>query len=454
MPGVGVTYHCDWAWLGGATADADVRIEVDAGRISAVTPGAGRANPTDVRRPGLTLPGLANAHSHAFHRALRGRTHGGRGSFWSWRDRMYEIAATLEPDAARRLATAVYGEMARAGITVVGEFHYLHHRPDATPYPDPNAMGWSLVEAARDVGLRLTLLDTCYLHGGIGAAPDRTQRRFNDGNATAWTRRVDALADALRGDPTVRVGAAIHSVRAVDPDAMAAVAAWAADRSVPLHAHVSEQPVENRQCRDAYGISPVELLHRQGALGERFTAVHATHLTDDDIARLGDAGARVCGCPTTERELADGIGPFGALADAGCGLCVGSDSHAVIDVLEDARGIELHERLATGRRGRFGPEAVLTAATAEGYDSLGWPEGGRLAVGALADLVTVAPDSLRTAGLGADPLGIVAFAAGAADVSDVVVGGEVVVEGGRHVHLDVERALADALAELTERAAP
>ena len=422
-----------------------MRIEIEGDRIVAVVANSGAPGAGVARRRGLTVPGLANAHSHAFHRLLRGRTHRGTGSFWSWRQQMYEVAATLEPDSYRQLATAVFGEMARAGITVVGEFHYLHHRADGTPYEDPNAMGLALVDAARTAGVRLTLLDACYLYGGIGTPPDETQHRFSDGDGASWARRVTVLADRLTGEPTVRVGAAIHSVRAVDPDTMATVARWAAERDTPLHAHVSEQPAENEQCLTAYGVTPVGLLARTAALSNRFTAVHATHLTTDDIAALGSARCRCCACPTTERELADGIGPLGALADAGVGLCVGSDSHAVIDILEEARGIELHERLATGRRGRFAPEALLTAATEAGYRSLGWPEGGRLAPGALADFVTIGDRSVRAAGLGIDPLGIGVFAAAAADITDVVVGGEVVVEGGRHVSIDVEAALADVI---------
>jgi len=442
------TYHCEFAWLGGDAASADVLLETDGERIAAVTPDAGPTVPAGTTHlAGLTLPGLANAHSHAFHRVLRGRTHGGTGSFWSWREQMYAVAGGLDPDGYRRLARAVYGEMARAGITVVGEFHYLHHQAGGAPYANPNAMGLALVDAAADVGLRLTLLDTCYLHGGIGVEPDATQERFGDGDALAWATRASALADGLAGHPRVRVGAAVHSVRAVDPTAMEVVAAWTDERGAPLHAHVSEQPAENEQCVEAYGVTPVELLAQRGLLGERFTAVHATHLADADVDRLGAASCWCCFCPTTERELADGIGPARALVDAGARLTLGSDSHAVIDVLEEARAVELNERLASNVRGSFGPAQLLAAATEHGCASLGWADGGRLAVGTLADFVTIGDDSVRTAGLAHDPLGVAVFAAGAADVRHVVVGGEVVVADGRHVRLDVEAELRQVLDE-------
>ena len=208
---------------------------------------------------------------------------------------MYELAGALDPDSCFALSRAAFGEMALAGITCVGEFHYLHHAPDGTPYEDPNAMGRAVLAAAHAVGLRVTLLDACYLHGGI--------ERFRDRDAAAWVERVDALAE--RGP--ARVGAAIHSVRAVDPEAARVVAEWAADR--PLHAHVSEQPKENEDTLARHGRTPTALLADAGALGEHFTAIHATHLTDEDVALLGGAGATICLCPTTERDLADGIGP-------------------------------------------------------------------------------------------------------------------------------------------------
>ena len=423
---------CELAWLGGEAAEADVLIEVSGDRIAALTGGVDP--PGDAHRlAGLTLPGLANAHSHAFQRALRGRTHAGEGSFWTWREQMYELAGALDPDACFALSRAAFGEMALAGITCVGEFHYLHHAPDGTPYDDPNAMGRAVLAAARAAGLRITLLDACYLHGGI--------ERFRDRDAAAWVERVDAIAE--RGP--ARVGAAIHSVRAVDPAAARVVAEWAAGR--PLHAHVSEQPKENEDCLAAHGRTPTGVLAEAGALGEGFTAIHATHLTADDVALLGGAGATVCLCPTTERDLADGIGPARRLAEAGAALATGSDSHAVIDPFEEARAIELDERLATGVRGAHRAPELLRAATAGGYAALGGPEGGRHEAGALADLTTLSLDSVRLAGL--DPRHAAAtavFAAGAPDVRDVMVGGAWIVRDGRHTGFDVPAALREALA--------
>ncbi|HEY8093467.1 MAG TPA: formimidoylglutamate deiminase, partial [Acidimicrobiales bacterium] len=338
---------CQWAWLGGPQAEPSVLLDVDNDRVITVTVGV-EAPPAQAERlPGLTLSGLVNAHSHAFHRALRSRTQAGRGSFWTWRDQMYRLAATLTPDTYRRLATATFAEMVSSGITAVGEFHYLHHGPGGVPYDAPNAMGDALVEAAAEAGIRLTLLDTCYLHGGIGQEPNEVQRRFSDGSVEQWAERARGLAPS----PTVRIGAAVHSVRAVDPEAMVQVAAWAAERGAPVHAHVSEQPAENDDCLAAYGQTPTAVMGAAGLLGERFTAVHATHLTEGDVAALG--ASHVCFCPTTERDLGDGIGPAAALVGAGARLCLGSDSHAVIDLFEEARAVELDERLAAISRGHL-----------------------------------------------------------------------------------------------------
>jgi formiminoglutamate deiminase len=430
---------CDHAWLGGEMAEGGVLISIDGERITSVEPRTSAPAGAE-RLGGLTLPGLANSHSHAFQRALRGRTQGGSGSFWTWREQMYALAGTIDPDRYLALARATFGEMALAGITVVGEFHYLHHSPDGKPYSDPNAMGHVVVQAAREAGVRITLIDACYLRGGFSEPLDDVQKRFADADASAWVERVSELS-------LPRLAAAIHSVRAVDPDSARVVAEWAASRSAPLHAHVSEQPAENEGCLNAHGLSPTALLSSVGALSERFTAVHATHLTDVDVRLLGDSGVTCCLCPTTERDLADGIGPARRLREAGAQLSVGSDSHALIDVLEEARAIELDERLASGVRGNHSAADLLCAATADGYACLGWHDGGRIEPGGLADLVTVGLDSVRLAGT--DPARAaesVLFAGGASDVRHVMVGGRFIVRDGAHVHLDVPSELAAAVA--------
>jgi formiminoglutamate deiminase len=433
------SYWCELAWLGDSPAVSGVLISVEGELITSVE--AGVAPPPDAERlPGLTLPGLANAHSHAFQRALRGRTHGGSGSFWTWREQMYALAGTIDPDGYLALARATFGEMALAGVTVVGEFHYLHHGPGGVPYDDPNAMGHAVLQAASEAGLRITLIDACYLRGGFSQPLDEVQKRFSDRDAEAWARRVDGI------DKEVRVGAAIHSVRAVDPSSARAVAEWASGRTVPLHAHVSEQPAENEGCLAAHGLSPTGVLAVAGALNERFTAVHATHLTDVDIAMLGDAGVTCCLCPTTERDLADGIGPARRLREAGARLSLGSDSHAVIDLLEEARAVELDERLATRERGSHSAVELLSAATSDGYRCLGWEDGGRIQPGALADFVTLGLDSVRLAGTDlSTALESALFAGTAADVRHVMVGGRFIVRDGAHVDLDVARELAAAV---------
>jgi formiminoglutamate deiminase len=435
-------YWCELAWLGGERAESGVLIEVEGSRITAVTSGIPAPLSGARRLEGLTLPGLANAHSHAFQRALRGRTQHGSGSFWTWREQMYRVADGLDPERYLALARATYAEMALAGVTTVGEFHYLHHGSGGVPYDDANEMGRVLMTAAGEAGIRITLIDTCYLHGGIGEPPEGPQRRFSDGSAEAWAERVDALRDGA----SVRIGAAVHSMRAVDPDAAAVVAGWARERDRPLHAHVSEQPAENEACLEAHGRTPSALLADAGALDADFTAVHATHLDEADGRLLGGAEACCCVCPTTERDLADGIGRMRPLVEAGASLSLGSDSHAVIDLFEEARAVELDERLASGERGHHGAAALLRAASEGGHACLGWTDAGRIESGARADLVTVSLDGVRLAGT--DPehaLEAVVFAAAAADVRDVLVDGRELVADGRHVSIDVPRELDAAV---------
>jgi formiminoglutamate deiminase len=414
----------------------DVRFEIADGRFTSITVDA--AADGAQRLSGVALPGLANCHSHAFHRALRGRTHDGGGTFWTWRQQMYHLAGGLDPDRYLALARATYAEMALAGIAGVGEFHYLHHAPGGTPYADPNAMAEALRTAAADAGVRLTILDTCYLAGGLGPDGHRplddVQVRFSDGDADGWAQRVAALQE----DATTRIGTAIHSVRAVPREAFDTARHVAPAR--PLHVHVSEQVAENEACREYYGCTPIALLDDAGVLSPATTAVHATHLTGDDVQRLGTAHATVCLCPTTERDLADGIGPGRELADAGVPLSVGTDQHAVVDLFEEARGVEMHERLTERRRGRFAPADLLELLTR--HDRIGWPDAGRLEPGRRADLVAVHLDSVRTAG--SEPAQVL-FAATAADVDTVLVDGRPVVAGGKHMLGEVGPLLADAI---------
>jgi cytosine/adenosine deaminase-related metal-dependent hydrolase len=445
------------AWLPGQGVRRDVLIEAEGDRFRAVTPGAEPS--TAEYLPGLTLPGFANAHSHAFHRALRGSTQVGKGTFWTWRERMYQVAERLDPDSYLALARAVYAEMTLAGVTCVGEFHYLHHRGDGRPYDDPNAMGRALIQAAADAGLRMTLLDACYLSGGLApmaptaptaptapetpAAPARAPRmlplagpqlRFGDGNAARWAARVTGLGPDEHGmiTPHVRAGAAIHSVRAVPRNQMHPVVAWAHRFGAPLHVHMSEQLAENEACQALHGVSPARLLYDADVLGPRTTVVHATHITPDDLELLGGCRSYACLCPTTERDLADGLAPACALSAAGCTLTLGSDSHAVIDMFEEARGVEYAERLARRSRGHLTAESLLKAATYHGHTSLGWPDAGEIAPGARADLVTLSLDTIRTAGQD-HPLESAVFAATAADIRNVVINGKDIVRDGTHL---------------------
>jgi formiminoglutamate deiminase len=425
-------YWCERLWQPDGVRDGVLVAVDDDGTIGSMSTVDG-SPPEAYRLSGLVFPGFANPHSHAFHRALRGRTHAGGGTFWTWREAMYALAARLDPDSYLALARAVYAEMVLAGISCVGEFHYLHHAPGGAQYHDPNAMAEALRQAAADAGLRLTLLDTCYLAGGIGEPVSVVQQRFSDGTASVWAQRVSSL----RSDETMLVGAAIHSVRAVPRADLRVVAE--ADPVRPLHVHLSEQPAENQSCLAAYGRTPTELLAEAGVLSPRTTAVHATHLSTQDIELLGRTRTAVCLCPTTEADLADGIGPARELYEAGCPISLGSDQHAVVDPLAEARALEHGERLRTGQRGRFTPAELGVALTSAGHASLGWP-------GRHADLVAVRLDSVRTAGCAPEE---VMLAATAADVHTVVVGGKIMAKDGHHERLgDVGRLLGAEIGRL------
>jgi len=470
------TWWAELAWLGGPDAASGVRIDCDDdGIIRAVVAGSPRPERPGVEvLRGLTIPGLVNCHSHAFHRALRAWTQSAGGDFWSWRTLMYRVAELIEPDSYVDLAAAVYAEMLLAGITTVGEFHYLHHDRHGRAYED-QAMEAAVVEAARVAGIRITVLDTCYLAAGIEASSEagggvgptaRTrsaaplqgaQRRFSDGSVDGWLDRLGAASRSLSG-PTVRFGAAVHSVRAVPRYALREIAGAVEPEGMVLHAHVSEQPAENAACERAYGLTPTQLLGEEALLGPAFTAVHATHLKAGDVALLGTSGSSVCMCPTTERDLADGIGPTVALRRAGVPLCLGSDSHAVIDILEEARAVELDERLASGRRGSHSPADLLEAATGNGSRSLGWDDIGRIEVGAQADMCSLDCSGVELAGTigpgGTNAASALVFAARAASVREVIVAGRTVASDGHHLGLgDVAKRMSEVISRLLDRGA-
>ncbi|VXB25223.1 Formiminoglutamic iminohydrolase [Arthrobacter sp. 9AX] len=427
-------YWCEKAILSGTdgpvTADR-VEIESDGGRIVRISSGVA-ASPDAQVLPGVAFPAAANAHSHAFHRVLRGRTHAGRGDFWLWREHMYRSASELTPESYEQLATAVFAEMVVAGFSSVAEFHYVHHQPGGRPYPEPHAMELALARAAVTADIRLTLLDTLYVAGGIGMPLSAEQARFGDVDVHAWLKRLESLrAEVASTFPPemVSVGAALHSVRGVPEEDLAVVARELPD-DLPLHIHLSEQPAENDACVEAYGLTPAGLLARHGLLGPKLSAVHCTHLTEADINLLGESGTTVVMCPTTEADLADGIGPARVLADAGATIALGTDQHAVIDPWIEMRALEHGERLSSGQRGRFSPAELLQAATQGAARSMATPVApGALHVGAVCDVVAIVPDSARTAGSRPEQLPL---SATASDVARVIIGGRLVVTNGHH----------------------
>lgn len=348
----------------------------------------------------LLLPGMVNAHSHAFQRLIRGKTHtlaaGNPDSFWSWRTAMYAAATTLDPDGVYQATRDCFAEMLAAGITCVGEFHYLHHRPDGRPYDQANALSQAVIAAATDVGIRLALLEVFYARAGHQQQLLPEQRRFCDASVEAYFARVDALRG--RSSQQLTIGLAPHSVRAVGFDALVAIADYATRHNMVVHTHVSEQPRENRECHAEHGCSPTEILARAGLLARprTFTAVHAIHISERDIELL--ATQNVCACPTTEADLGDGIVAADRLLAAGSNLCVGSDSNAVIDLVQEARLLEMHTRLATGRRlcllsaqrQQLGP-ILWNIASTNGATALGRPDLGELSVGRPFDAVVCEP---------------------------------------------------------------
>ena len=467
-------YWCESAWIDGAVAHGVLLSADDTGTLTAVETGIDTA-PSDAEAvSGFVLPGGVNAHSHAFHRMLRGRTHGDGGTFWTWREVMYSVAAKLDPQAYETVARAVFAEMLAGGYTSVGEFHYVHHAQDGTPYGterprgdaeagterprgDANddaghrahAMERALARAAASAGIRIRLLDTCYLTGGIDSELSAEQARFGDGTIDGYMDRhaglIGAFADEFPvetpGESFVHVGAAIHSIRAVP----AANLQRFTELSGPVHVHLSEQPAENEASQEAYGATPTEVLARSGVVDDRLSAVHATHLSEEDIAILGGSRSTIVMCPCTEADLADGIGPARELADAGAVISLGSDQHVVLDALRETQGLEAGERLRSGQRGRFSPAELITALTEGGARSLDLPVGG-LEVGKACDFVAVRTDSMRTMGSLDEQI---ILTASASDVHLTVSGGKVRVRDGVHAELgDIAELYARAFAAL------
>ena len=342
---------------------------------------------------------MANAHSHAFQRGLRGRAER-PGNFWSWRDAMYALAAELDPDSIERASLDSYREMAAAGYGVVGEFHYVHHHSDGSPYDDPNAMAKAVAGAARAAGLRIVLLPAAYARAGPDRLPEPRQRRFCDASVEAFLSRVDALRAWAEGEAGVSIGVAAHSARAVPADWLEAIAAWSERVGTVRHVHAAEQPREVEEVRAEHGCSPIELLERTGFLGPRASVVHAIHVSPRDVELLAASGATVVSCPTTEGNLGDGHPPLLAFRDAGVPLAIGSDSQVRIDPFEEARELETlarregHTRHALlAKRGDLWGELCRAGAR-----SLGLEETGTIEVDTEhPDLRGVEPEDLPAA---------------------------------------------------------
>lgn len=364
-----------------------------------------------LRREGtrLFLPGLSTAHSHAFQRGMRGlaqrRSLTQHSDFWSWRGEMYRAAMALTPESFADVARVAFRELALAGIRTVGEFHYVHHQADGTPYEDRTLLADIAIAVAKEQGLRIALLRTAYFRAGPGLPPEPGQRRFCDASTDDVLRDVDTLRAKYKNDPQVRVGLAPHSVRAVPPAFLTELSAYAQTHDLPLHMHVAEQEREVRECVSETGKRPVHLLADLGVLSPRFVAVHATNLEAEEAALLGAASAYACICPTTERDLGDGLPDLTALREAQVKLCTGIDSHVVTDPFDDLRSLETHERLRTRKRVTFVPpsglpaEELWKAGSIVGAEACGFADAGpEIALdGAHQSLQMVADDRLLDA---------------------------------------------------------
>ena len=403
------------------------------------------------------LPGMVNAHSHAFQRVLRGRTEyrtgltsSARDSFWTWRETMYSAATRLTPENIYDASRMAFLEMALSGITAVGEFHYLHNAPEGRSYDDPNLLAKEVMRAAGEVGLRIALLRTAYARSGFQTDANPRQTRFIESDPEVYLKNVASLVsvrsptvregqpanDALlngRGSDTAWIGVAPHSVRAVPLDYLRRVIDYANLHNLKVHMHVAEQPAEVSACIEEHRRSPFALLETEGILSERFTAVHAIHVTPKAIPSFAKSGAMVCACPTTERNLGDGVVPADEYFKHGVPLCLGTDSQAQIDLLEDARELEYHLRLQKLERAVLSATELFDCATINGARSIGAP-GGTLEMGMPADFFAVDLDDPSIAGASKDDLlASIVFTLSRAAVREVVVGGKPIVSEGQHL---------------------
>lgn len=392
------------------------------------------------------LPGMINVHSHAFQRLIRGRTEhrtaAQRDTFWTWRESMYDAASRLTPDLMYAAARMAFMEMLLAGITTVGEFHYVHHDVGGVPYSDRNQLAMEVLRAARDTGIRMALLRTAYARAGWRKPADPGQIRFLTASADEFIADTESLRARVAGDNRVWVGVAPHSVRAVPIEYLEQVVAYARVNNLPVHMHVAEQPAEIEACLAEHQMRPVELLHHRGILDAHFTGIHAIHITDAEVGYLSEAAARVGACPTTERNLGDGISPADRLFAAGIGICFGTDSNVQIDPFEDARQLEYHLRLAKLQRNVLAPDAsreslarrLFAGATDTGAKSLHAP-GARLEPGRPADFFTVDLSHPSIAGASPDALlTTIIFSASKSAIRDVYVGAEPVISAGLHAN--------------------
>jgi formimidoylglutamate deiminase len=415
------------------------------GKVLRVVPGNQTQNPIRLQNR-AALPGLVNAHSHAFQRVIRGRTEYRSSeetdSFWTWREFMYRAANRLSPDDLYVASRMAFVEMAISGITAVGEFHYLHHGIDGKPYDDPNLLAKEVIRAANDVGLRIALLRVAYARSGYQMAANPLQSRFIqpvDDYLKSLDDLVKGVAEA--GDRTW-VGAAPHSVRAVPLDYLKKVISFARERRLPVHMHVAEQPAEVSACIEEYGRSPVALLDTEGLLSEQFTAVHAIHVSRKAIPSIARTRATVCACPSTERNLGDGVVPADTYFEQGVPVALGTDSQIQIDLLEDARELEYHLRLQRTERNVLAPsedndqsalaKRLFDCATLNGAASIGL-KSGALETGMPADFFTVNLNDPSIAGAAqADLLTSIVFSLSRTAIKDVVIAGKRIVEDGQH----------------------